>query len=130
MGLYENQCRMKEEESRNEVWIEDFPMSPEAEQMTEIIRRMDIRGRSMAVLDLLAHDADVQQVVRGRMNWELREIIRDAVIEEQKNMPNADLTMIFHKIFSEAISKECETIMLAVFPEDYEEEMKGKPSFA
>ena len=119
------------EEERKDVWIEDLPMSPEAEQMTEIIKKMDIRGRSMAVLDLLAHDADVQQVVRGRMNWELREIVRDAVIDEQKNFPpGTDFSMIFHKLFSEAISKECETIMLAVFPEDYEEEMKGKPSFA
>ena len=109
--------------------MEDQPMSPEAERMTDIIKNMDIRGRSMAVLDLLAHDGDVQQVVRGRMNWELREVIRDAVIEEQKNLPNVDLSMIFHKMFSEAISEECEIIMKAVFPEEYEEEMDGKPLF-
>ena len=118
------------EEERKDVYIEDLPMSPEAERMTEIIKKMDIKGRSMAVLDMLAHDGDVQQVVRGRMNWELREAIRDVVIEEQKNLPNVDLSMIFHKLFSSAMSKECETIMLAVFPDEYEEEMKGKPSFA
>ena len=121
---------MTEEESRKDVYIEDLPMSPEAEKMTEIIRKMDIKGRSMAVLDMLAHDADVQQVVRGRMNWELREAVRSAVIDEEKNFPpDTDFSMIFHKLFSQAMSRECETIMMAVFPEDYEEEMKGKPLY-
>ena len=108
---------MSEIKKDEDVFVGEQPMSAEAAAMSEIIKKMSIVERAVAVLDMLAHDDEVMAIVRSRMNWELR----NAVIEGTKAL-NREVSE--HEIlgaFGYAISTECDDYMRVAFPEQYEE---------
>ena len=105
------------------VWIEDQPMSEKAQLLTDVLKGMNIKERSIAVLDMLAHDGDVMQVVRARMIFELREAIQESVdeiiTEDFKLQRKAPIPSI-DELLGSSLSKECDIVLPIIFPDDFE----------
>ena len=103
---------MEESKDSSEgIWVEDQEMSPEAKAMSDVIRKMKPVDRAVAVLDMLAHDDVVMEIVRSRMVWE----IRNFVIKGMKE-GNSDDEIMMHKILGSILSKECDDNMRVAFP--------------
>ena len=100
-----------------DVYVSEQPMSAEAAAMSEIIKKMSIVERAVAVLDMLSHDEEVMAIVRSRMNWELRK----AVIEGTKALHREVSERELLGAFGYALSTECDDYMRVAFPEQYEE---------
>ena len=100
-----------------DVYVSEQPMSAEAAAMSEIIKKMSIVERAVAVLDMLSHDEEVMAIVRSRMNWELR----NAVIEGTKALHREVSERELLGAFGYALSTECDDYMRVAFPEQYEE---------
>ena len=105
------------------IWIEDQPMSDKAKELTDVLKGMNIKERSIAVLDMLAHDADVMQVVRSRMIFELREAIQesiDEIMKEDKRMHCNSPMPSINELLGSSLSNECDTVLPIIFPDDFE----------
>ena len=105
------------------IWIEDQPMSAKAQELTDVLKGMNIKERSIAVLDMLAHDGDVMQVVRSRMIFELREVIQesvDEVLSKENVLHRNGYLHSINELLGSSLSKECDTVLPIVFPDDFE----------
>ena len=96
-----------------DVYVSEQPMSAEAAAMSEIIKKMSIVERAVAVLDMLSHDEEVMAIVRSRMNWELR----NAVIEGTKALHREVSERELLGAFGYALSSECDDYMRVAFQE-------------
>lgn len=108
---------MSEIKDDEDVYIGEQPMSKEAAAMSEIIKKMSIVERAVAVLDMLAHDEEVMAIVRSRMNWELRNAVIEGTRKLQREVTERDVL----GAFGYALSMECDDYMRVAFPEQYEE---------
>ena len=102
--------------TNDEVYLEKEPMGEKAQQMTDILRGMNIKERTEVVLDMLAHDQDVMDSVRARMNWEIRNAVIQGMKEHREHPDPRDVD----KIFGGILSDEVDETMPAVFGELYE----------
>ncbi len=107
---------MSEIKEDKDVFIGEQPMSPEAAAMSEIINKLGIVERAVAVLDMLAHDDEVMAIVRSRMNWELRNAVIEGTKKLQREVSERDVL----GAFGYALSTECDDYMRVAFPEQYE----------
>ena len=99
-----------------EIWLEKEPMSEKAQQLTDVLKGLDIKERTRVVLDMLAHDQEVMDSVRVRMNWELRNAVIQGMKEHNRYPNPKDLDTIYGAILSD----EVDEIMPIAFKELYE----------
>ena len=106
------------EDMTEEIWWEDREMSPKAKELTDVLKGMNIRERALAVLDMLAHDADVMQIIRVRMNWEIRNAVFETLNEENRG----DITQAMaDAIYGQTLFQEVEDVMPVVFEDEFNE---------
>lgn len=110
------------------VWVEDQPMSDKAVELTNVLKGMSIKERSRAVLDMLAHDADVMQVVRSRMTFEIREAIQESLEEintEDIKLHRSEPLPSINELLGSSLSDECDTVLPIIFPDDFDAVNEG-----
>ena len=103
------------------IWVEDQPMCEKAEEITKILKGMSLRDRAHVILDVMSHDGDLMEVVRGRMNWELRMVVEGSAEKVRKekflDVPEKQVDETYGCL----LTKEAEDVMRVVFPEELEE---------
>ena len=110
------------------VWVEDQPISDKAVELTNVLKGMSIKERSRAVLDMLAHDVDVMQVVRSRMTFEIREAIQESLEEintEDIKLHRSEPLPSINELLGSSLSDECDTVLPIIFPDDFDAVNEG-----
>ena len=101
----------------DDVWIEKEELTPAGKALTDIVRKMSIVERANAVLDMLAHDQDVMDIVRSRMNWEIRNAVVEGMNEMGRDFDEVEMLRTFGSILSD----ECDSNMGVAYPELFKE---------
>lgn len=110
------------------VWVEDQPISDKAVELTNVLKGMSIKERSRAVLDMLAHDVDVMQVVRSRMTFEIREAIQESLEEintEDIKLHRSEPLPSINELLGSSLSDECDRVLPIIFPDDFDAVNEG-----
>ena len=101
-----------------EIWWEDQPLSPKAQELTDVLEGMNLKDRAYAVLEMLSHDADVMQIVRVRMNWEIRNAVFSTLNKRRDVNIDQDTA---DAIYGQALFDEIDEVMPVLWNDEFVE---------